>query len=198
MNRRQVITRMLFQKRFLIVMLLFVCMASFPLVGCEGFRKGVYNSSHFRMTFPYKWKEGSWTIPTVLPAGSLYDPEIFVAESPAKHKPTGTPAASISLFAQKMEQVVWMEDIYPVIIREYERSGYKILQRGEIKIGDQISKWVLCRNDQRDEIAMDFYVVDESSFFYKLQYASHKSTFNEYRYEFEAAKETLEIKFAFF
>jgi len=150
------------------------------------------------MTFPRKWKEGVWTVPTVLPAGDLYSPEHFIAESPARHKATGTPEASISLFAQKLDQVMWMEDLYPMIMREYKRTGYKIMQKGEIKVSDIIFKWVLCKNAARNEVAMDFYALDEGSYFFKLQYSSHVDTFNKYRKDFEEAKATLLVKMTFF
>jgi len=115
-----------------------------------------------------------------------------------RHGKTGTPEASISLFAQKLEEVTWMEDLYPVILREYHRAGYKIIDKGEVMIdGKNVFKWILCKNMSRDEVAMDFYHVSESSIFYKIQYASHVKTFNKYRKFFEEAKRTIQIKLRF-
>ena len=174
-----------------------IAISLFSILGCRVFHKGKYNGGHYKMFFPRKWEEGSWMIPTVLPAESLYEPELFTAESPKRHKATGTPDASISLFSQKMEQVVWMEDLYPVILREYARSGYAIMQKGEIKIDGNIFKWMLSKNTLRNEVAMDFYHVSDASVFYKIQYASHLDTYNKYRRDFEESKATMQVKITF-
>jgi len=166
--------------------------------GCREFRKGRYNSSRYYMEAPYRWRPGEWYVPTIMPVEPDYETRTFTLVSPEKYKGTKEPEASISLISLKLSTASWLDDIWPIIKRETMRSGFKILDSGEIVIGGQISQWMVIQSEELNVVILEFYAISDASIFYKIQYAARPEAFNKHRRSFEAAKTTLKIKESFF
>lgn len=104
---------------------------------------------------------------------------------------TNKPAASMSMYTNKLAQAAWMADEFPGILAGMEAQGIKILQKGEIKIDKRIHKWVLYKNPYDGTLNFEFYFIDDSNYFYKLSLTTYPEYFDKYRPAFEASKETL-------
>ena len=114
-----------------------------------------------------------------------------------KNQLTGRPVAFISILSSQMEQVLWIEDEFPKVIRSLAKAQLKILKKGDIKIDKQIAKWVLYDDIKADLVNLEMYMITDSKLFVRLTFAGDPINFNKRRTEFEKLKESFKFKFLF-
>jgi len=93
---------------------------------------------------------------------------------------------------------MWLEDEMPEIINYLRQAGMYIIDKGEIKIDNEISKWVFFHDKRAQILTIEFYMILENNMFIKLQYSSKDTEFNKYRPEFEELKNNMKVKMTLF
>ncbi len=107
---------------------------------------------------------------------------------------TGAYAASMSITSLKLSTSAWIEDEMPKVMESLIEYGYKIIDKGEIKIDDELAKWVFYENKQDNALSFEFYIITEGNMFYKISFNTIKEKFNQYRPDFEKSKDSMKIK----
>jgi len=105
------------------------------------------------------------------------------------------PEATISILSKYMEQALWIEDEFPSIVRAISDTGLKIVDKGDLKIEDQIAKWVLYDNARADLFNLEFYMITDSKLFFRIRFSANPDNFNKHRPSFEELKESFKLKF---
>ena len=108
------------------------------------------------------------------------------------------PDSYISILTKKLTTPIWVEDEFPDILMSIQKAGYKIMDKGEIKIDDVISKWVVYHDKQTPTLVLEFYMVTDNSIFYKIQYSTHPDRFNKLRKSFEELRESFKFRFSLY
>jgi len=108
----------------------------------------------------------------------------------------GMPDMHISIYAKKLSTPIWIEDEFPDILNSIRQEGMDIKDQGEIKIDDVISNWVVYFDKAAPALVLEFYIVTDSSMFYKMQYSAPPEKFNKYRKSFEELKDSFKFRFS--
>ena len=142
----------------------------------------------FSLKFPPGWVIDS--VNSSKPSFTRHEeePETIVYHSLENYPKTQIPLAIISVYSIKLTEATWIQDEFPTILDELKGQGYKIIDRGEIRLDNLISEWVLYEDPQAPRLNLDFYAVDDTNMFYKLQYSTHPDAFKLYREAFEATR----------
>jgi len=106
---------------------------------------------------------------------------------------TNEPQARITIFSKQLESAFWIEDEFPNILSGLVRSGMKLIDKGEIKINDQLTNWVFYENKRNKTLNIEFYAISDRSIFYQIQYTADVRAFEKYRKVFEETKDTFKI-----
>lgn len=108
---------------------------------------------------------------------------------------TGAFAASMSITSMKLSASAWIEDEWGKIVASIAEYGNKIIDKGEIKIDEELAKWVFYESRPEDNaVSFEFYMITEGNMFYKISYTALRTSFDKYRAEFEKSKDTMKIK----
>jgi len=150
-----------------------------------------YKGKGYYVDIPVGWKKVKKQKGAVYPEGVAV--VMFVPKGTDLKK--GEPDAYISIFTKKLTSAVWIEDEFPNILASVRSSGYQIMDKGDIKIGGEISKWMVYRDEKTPALVLEFYIITDANVFYKIQYSAHPDKFNELRKSFEELKESFKFKF---
>lgn len=110
----------------------------------------------------------------------------------------GPPEIYISIFAKKLTTPIWIEDEFPDILRSIEGAGFKVMDKGEIKLDGKISKWVVYHDRKAPALTLEFYMVTDNNMFYKMQYSAEPDQFNRHRRSFEELKDSFRFRFSLY
>ncbi len=167
----------------------------------------IYSCNHSKLFKSDKVKGYGYTF--VIPAGweksaelshegKYSDPETMtrtIVLIPVDQKSRkGGPNTTISLSSKKLERSFWIEDEFPLIINALTNQGFRIIQKGEIKINEQLSKWVLYQDMGTAQLTLDFYMISENNIFYEIKMITDPENFDKYRPSFEELKSTFKSK----
>jgi len=108
---------------------------------------------------------------------------------------TGAFAASMSITSMKLSASAWIEDEWGKIVASIAGYGNRIIDKGEIKIDEELAKWIFYESPPADNaVSFEFYMITEGNMFYKISYTALRTSFDKYRAEFEKSKGTMKIK----
>lgn len=148
----------------------------------------------YYVKIPEGWKKVRQQKGVVYPEG--VEVVMFVPkETNVKSK---EPDAYISIFSKKLSTPVWIQDEFPEILASIARGGNKIMDKGEIKLDDVISEWLVYHDKKADALVLEFYMVTDNNMFYKMQYLAPPDQFNQMRRSFEELKDSLRFRFALY
>lgn len=176
-------------QRFIIGFLLLFGLFNFVFKGTLSSSTKSFKGFGISCVIPQGWEKSDQKIDLVDTRGV-----VFVTKE--KNSETQMPKGIISIIGVKPQQAIWVEDEFPNFVSQIEQSGAEILDKGEIKVDDEISKWVVFYEKEQDILNIEFYVNNESGIFYRITYSAEYETFNLRRPEFETLKDS--IKFSFF
>lgn len=140
----------------------------------------IYRGPWYSVRFPEGWEK------------QVEGDEVFF-RSPEKDY-LGNPNAIFSIYGFQSRGALFLEDFFPEALAGLAKQNGKILNQGEIKIDDHISKWVLFRNEKPKWIIWTFYIVDDYNRLTKIQFLTKPDDFAKYRPIFEAFKDTIKIR----
>ena len=148
----------------------------------------------FFVKVPEGWKKTKKQKGVVYPEGVTV--VMFVPKGiNIKHE---IPDVYISIFTKKLTSPIWIADEFPEILHSIKKSGYKVMDKGEIKLDDQISEWVVYHDKKTPALVLEFYMVTDNSVFYKIQYSAHPDKFNKQRKAFEELKASFKFRFSLY
>jgi len=113
---------------------------------------------------------------------------------PDKELFSNMPEAIFSIYATKPKIPLFLEDVFFDAVSEVKRANGRILDKGEIKIQNALSNWVLFVNEDPKLVILTFYLIDDYNRFIRIQYISHPKAFKKYRETFEKFKSTLQLR----
>ena len=108
------------------------------------------------------------------------------------------PDVYISIFTKKLSTPIWIEDEFPEILGSIKKAGYKIRDKGEIKLDGRLSAWVVYHDKKTPALVLEFYMVTDNSMFFKIQYSAHPDKFNKERASFEELKDSFKFRFSLY
>jgi len=106
--------------------------------------------------------------------------------------------ATISIYSKKLVTPIWIEDEFPDIVQSLSEAGYEVKDKGEIKVDERISSWVVYYDRESDVLNLEFYMVSENNIFFKLQYSASSEKFQQNRRYFEELKDSFKFRFSVF
>ena len=109
-----------------------------------------------------------------------------------------SPDPLITIFSKKLSTPIWIEDEFPDILDSILKEGMDIKDKGEIKIDDKITSWVIYHDKKKPSLVLEFYMVTDNSIFIKIQYAADPAKFNLHRQSFEELKDSFKFRFALY
>jgi hypothetical protein len=110
----------------------------------------------------------------------------------------GQPAIFVSIYTKKLSTPIWIEDEFPDILNSIQKSGMAIKDKGQIKIDDLITHWVVYFDKAAPALVMEFYMVTDNNTFHKIQYSASPEQFNKYRKSFEELKDSFKFRFSLY
>ena len=158
------------------------------------FESPTYRGEGFSIICPEGWekmdKKEKYNVSTgIFLAEDDYDTITFII--PFENIPIGRSRTTISVFATQTRAPMWIEDIFPSVMQLIMTTpDFQYMDRGELKIDGQISKWVLYQDTVQEVVNMEFYMVDERNGVYKLRYQADLDNFTKHRPAFEKTKDT--------
>lgn len=156
------------------------------------FRSTTFNGDGFKVSIPSGWemsKERS--------REKKYEETKITTFVTQEKDSDDIPQAVITLLSKKLEQAIWIEDEFPNIVQAI-RVKYKVIDKGEIKLDNQLTKWVFYEDKKNNLLNLDFYLVTEASKFYKIQFSAFKEHFKKHRPAFEELRESFKLDFSLF
>jgi hypothetical protein len=162
------------------------------------FKSDWHTGDGYKIKFPAGWVLDKTQSSKVDFFSTTYKPEQIAYSTQERNGTTDRPAATISMYTNKLAQAMWIQDEFPGMIAAMKAQGLQVKQKGEIKVDNRIHEWVLYKNPSNGTLTMEFYQVDDSNFIYKLSFITYPQYFDKYRPDFEAAKATLKYtRFSF-
>ena len=134
---------------------------------------------------------GRWytvTIPEGWPK-KVQDNEVFF-QSPARDI-YGYPEAIFSIYGVQSRGALFMDMFFEDVLIDLAKQKGRLLDKGQIKIDDQISNWTLFQMQDPEWIIWTFYVIDDFSRLTKIQFMVRPHHFAKYRPVFEAFKDSI-------
>ncbi|MBU0467906.1 MAG: hypothetical protein KKD07_08650 [Candidatus Omnitrophica bacterium] len=159
-----------------------------------------YKGTGYTINFPTGWKT---TKEELVDIGvyfvSVEDKDVVTFYPEGFLNPeSGQPEVHMTIASGKLASPAWIQDLWPDIVKAIIDSKVRLIDKGEIKINGQISKWVLFLENGNKKWRLEFYVCDEKNGFIKIIYAADQKEFAEYRKVFEDSKETFLFKMGLF
>ena len=108
------------------------------------------------------------------------------------------PDASIFIYSKKLTTPIWIEDEFPDIVRSLREAGFEIKDKGEIKVDDKISAWVVYYDRANSLLNLEFYIVSDNNMFFKMQYSADPDKFQQNRNSFEELKNSFKFRFSLY
>lgn len=162
---------------------------------CTGlFEATSHKGKGYRVAIPEGWKRVKKQKDVVYPEG--VNVVMFIPKSVDLED--GPPDVYISIFTKKLTTPIWIEDEFPGILKSIFDAGNKIMDKGQIKIDQVISEWVVYHDKKEPALVLEFYMVTENSTFYKIQYSAHPDKFNVERRNFEVLKDSFVFKYSLY
>jgi len=146
----------------------------------------------YSVSIPQGWKKVKKQKGVVYPKGV----EVVLFVPKGTDVKTEEPDTYISVFTKKLETPAWIEDEFPGILESIKREGNRVMDKGEIKLDDVISQWVVYYSQKHDALFLEFYIVTDANVFYKMQYSAPSEVFNKLRPSFEELKESFKFRFS--
>ncbi len=162
------------------VILLAVFIFVLRLIAGHIYDPTMYRGPWYRVKIPEGWKK------------EVKDDEVFFT-SPGKDF-LGNPHAIFSIYGFQSKGALFMEDFFPEVMDGLLRQDGEVLQHGEIKVDEQISRWVLFRNHDPEWIIWTFYVIDDYNRLTKIQMMTKPDDFTQYRPIFEQFKDSIKFR----
>lgn len=122
-----------------------------------------------------------------LPADENLDFEALKTGKPPE------PKTKIIFTSRKLPNPMWIEDEFPQILETIAKFGNTIMDKGEIKINNQLFKWVIFNNRKGDKLSLNFYAITDNARIYTVELLTPPAEFNKYRPGFEKAKGSLKF-----
>ena len=174
---------MLFNKKTIIFLILLIVAVRFFLYPPQN--KNLHKGHNYSVIMPEGWEKKE------------AENEVIVL-SPETDFMTDKPLAVFSIYAKKVEGAALLLDIaFQEFIESYRKSGWKVIKKGEIKIDEQITKWILCQplEEESPELLLIFFNLDDFNNMTQIQYlAKDVDAFNKYRPTFEKFKDSIKFK----
>jgi hypothetical protein len=154
------------------------------------FKSDKHSGRGYTIKFPSGWTQNKDVSTNNSILASSETPEVIMYSTPELNEKRMKPAAQMGITTFKLSQATWAEDEFPYILGMLIQSGMTIKDKGQIKIDDRVNYWVLYF-DKTNMLHWEFYYIDDSNIFFKLEYICFPESFSKYRPDFEAAKDTL-------
>ncbi|MCD4780680.1 MAG: hypothetical protein K8S27_09065 [Candidatus Omnitrophica bacterium] len=158
------------------------------------FKTPLYRGEGFSISCPDGWdkmdKKEKYNIPTgVFLNENDYD--TVTCFLPSEQVKEGTRPTYLSAFATQTYAPYWIEDIFPQVMDVLIKTpGYVILDKGELKVDEQVSRWVLYDVKKEETVYLEFFMVDERNGFFKLRYQADYDKFKKFRPAFETFRDS--------
>lgn len=143
--------------------------------------KSVYRGPWYTVAVPKGWTTKTET-----------DTVYFT--TPDQNVLTGMPEATFSIYSYRSKGALFIENLFPDVLGTLIESQASILKKGEIKVDNQISKWVLYETQYPPLMTLSFFIVDDFNRLTRIQFMTHPNDFTKYRPAFEAFKDSLKFK----
>lgn len=154
------------------------------------FKSDIHKGTSYTIRYPIGWIKEKEETPTGSFLRSTEKPEIVTFSTPQKDLLADLPEASLTVLTTKLSQPTWIEDEFPEIVGLLKSYGYRVLDRGDIKINEQVWKWVLYMDAKQTTMNLEFYFVNDKNILFKMQYRATPEHFKKHRPAFEAAKDS--------
>ncbi len=148
----------------------------------------------FSIRFPDGWTKVKRDIEPAFQMESKFSPQTVIFVSPQVNPVTNVPEAMIAMHVVRPNKPFWLEDDFPILVDVLGRSGYAILDQGQIKLDEEIADWVVYRDDYQERVRLEFFTVNGSGMVFRLQYSAAQDKFGVYRKDFEDTKATIKIR----
>lgn len=160
-------------------------------------RKPLYKGQGFVFEIPEGWVKGE-NIKREFISFSDDPGKVVTFYSPTLDPKTELPEASISVFSQKFEQALWIEDSIPDIVHWIKDHNNTILGQGKINVEYSIGFSVNYRDNWTKVVYLDLYLASDSKTFVVISYATKEDKFLKYIKDFEKVRNSLEFRFGIF
>lgn len=110
----------------------------------------------------------------------------------------GQPDIFVSIYTKKLSTPIWIEDEFPDILSAIQKEGMEIKDKGQIKIDDKITHWVVYLDKAAPALVLEFYMVTDNNTFHKIQYSAPPDKFDKYRKSFEELKDSFKLTFSLY
>lgn len=163
--------------------------------------KNLYHGTGFTIAMPAGWEKEEIAANPGIVFVSESKPHSVTFVTPEKHSYVNPyvasveqiPLASLTIYANKMPQSIWVEDEIGRILEELAKYN-TILDRGDVPIGKERASWVVFHDTKNPLVlTIEFYIMTEMNVFYKIIYSAHSDHFSSYREVFEKAKGSFRI-----
>ncbi|MBI5415536.1 MAG: hypothetical protein HZA29_01845 [Candidatus Omnitrophica bacterium] len=173
---------------FLVVVLCLKVLASSSL-----FKSSVHKGHGYSFVPPAGWEQlkDPRGVSPVFEAADK--PEVVMFAVPGKVPNADIPVASMAVLTVKLANPTWLEDDFPTLIDALVKAGYRLIDRGQIKIDNNVFWWVFYQDPESSLVSFEFYMVNDINRLYKIQYTAAPDAFKQYRPAFEASKDTFKI-----
>ncbi len=155
--------------------------------------RNLYRAMSFSFVYPEGWKKVHREMSPPFGMKAKSKPYFIAFDCPEADPDSGEAVASLSFYVVKLTQQIWLEDEFPSIAETFTMSGYEVLDRGEIMIDEQISKWLVYRDTEHNRINLEFYVINDNNILFRIQYSAKQDKFALYRPAFETARNTMKL-----
>lgn len=108
------------------------------------------------------------------------------------------PEATISVLSKKLTTPIWIEDEFPDIVQSIREAGFEVKDKGEIKISEKVSSWIVYYDRKVPALVLEFYIVSDNNMFFKMQYSASPDKFQQYRQYFEELKDSFKFRFSLY
>lgn len=158
------------------------------------FEAKVYKARGYSVNVPMGWKLVKKQKGVVYPEG--VEAVMFVPKEVNLEKER--PFAFITIYTKKLTTPIWMEDEFPEILASIQKEGYKVMDKGQIKLDALDSHWLVYHDVKTPALVLEFYAVTDNNTFYKIQYSSSPDKFNVLRKSFEELRASFKIRFSLY
>lgn len=183
-------------KRIFIPIILLLCV-SVATSGCKWLKNNKYKGPGFTLTIPKGWTEGE-PVEKEFMRVSNEKPQLVTFTSPEKRAKYEDPTATISVYTQRFDAPLWVEDITGEISQWIAQSGYTILGEGKINYQGSVGFSINYHDERTSMVYLDFFFASDAKIFLIIEYAVPESKFTDYIEDFEAFRNSLEFGFSIF
>ncbi len=177
-----------------IVFSIFVLVVLAAFTGGCGKTPGFHRGDGFTVNFPPSWiKNKDWVVEPRFNLKSKFEPYSVTYVTPEQDPDTLEPYASISIYRTKPDMQIWLEDEFPNIVDTFYNNGYDVLDKGEVKIDNQLAKWLVYRDNRKGLLNLEFYIVNDNNVLFRIQYCARDDKFSQYRPLFEGVRESIKL-----